>query len=647
MQPGSRRAKVTVFGNPNRVAEVNLDATDGAIVGVNLRRKDGSLITEEDLQAGGVAAAQAFSRDVFARATQEARRQLEFLRGNIDQAIADANAAAQQIRTELLADVADLESQIDTVEDAIFRVDTANPGLLQTIEGIKFDVEDANGFIAESLRADSSVLGSIIVQRLNALKLQVEGAYTALVASEATARQTADGLLTRRADMLDSVLQLTPAAPGQPPSTASSAALSALQTSISSVDGRVTSEATRINSLQAAINSPSTGLAANANNIAQVRAAVTDPGNGQLIAVASALNSIGARVGEAEADVSSLSEVVVGPAGAGQNPPLLARHSLRVNANGRIAGMVFESNQTTSSIDFLANVFRISIGDSPGQSIAPFTVQPDPENGNLPTVFMTNAKIDAARINDLTVNRINGGTIGSQWDMRDANGRIVMRRQGPDGVRRMKVLGAGFSSAANGGPFIEWFGPDNSAGTRDPNTVTAGEAISYVKTNGDVFFAGSITAGPVFNIQQTNSYSPVASLSLQHPGTGRPFKVILSYRCENSGTRLDASPPPLPALPNATLLLTVTGPGGFSFSQSYSVSSVGTRSSAYQSGESPWFYLTEMSLTQTVVLSNVTQAGLYTVTAQITSRSIGAPGGNPGGLDNQSQNITLSASEPV
>lgn len=50
----TRRVKVPLWGNLQRNAVVDLDATEGAIFGVNLRNPDGSLVTAEQFAATGV-----------------------------------------------------------------------------------------------------------------------------------------------------------------------------------------------------------------------------------------------------------------------------------------------------------------------------------------------------------------------------------------------------------------------------------------------------------------------------------------------------------------------------------------------------------------------------------------------------------------
>jgi hypothetical protein len=45
-----KRVKVKLFGFHNRQIDIDADATDGAIIGKNLRWSDGSLVTEDELR---------------------------------------------------------------------------------------------------------------------------------------------------------------------------------------------------------------------------------------------------------------------------------------------------------------------------------------------------------------------------------------------------------------------------------------------------------------------------------------------------------------------------------------------------------------------------------------------------------------------
>lgn len=605
-----RVVKVPLHANPHKVAEIDANATEGAIVGVNLRRKDGSLVTDDDL--GGGQAAQALSRAAADAALAQARRALQTLRGDIDTAIGEAEANVQRIRSEILASVGALETQIDGIEDAIFRVDTQNPGIVQTLQGIKFDIEDADGFIATSLRADTSVLGSIILQRLDGLKVEVEGFAEGLVADEALARVTADGILTRRANVTDALLCVVPPTDPENPATARSLALEAIEQDLQQTASGVTAQGLRISSLETSVNHPGTGLAATASGLNSLTTRVTSA-EGAINAQATQISTVAAAVGEVEADVSELTQVVVGPAGPGQNPPILARRALRVNANGHVIGMVFENNGQTGSVTFVADTFQIT-SPSLTNPVTPFAVLPDPDNGNAPTVYITDAKIQ-----NLTVDQINGGSIRDLWNLDNANGQIRI-----GSGANVKIIGAGFGTSNQ---FIEWFGP--AAGP-----INEANAISYVKTDGSVFFAGSISAGVIFNSQQTNSVAPNASVSLSHISQGRVVTVTVSYLCQISGTR--TQPQASPGNPSAMLSINVAG-------TDYMLPVFGSYSGFGDPGEL-YYFTSDMAGSATFTIP-AGPAGVRNVTASVIARQISGPRGDSFFADSFTQNITITSSE--
>ena len=631
----TRKVKLPLYGNPSKVAEVDVDATEGAVVGVNLRRKDGTIVTEEDLGGQALAAAQAFSTEVLARATSDARRQLEALRGDIDEAIASGNAEVARIRLELLGSINSLETTLEGIEDEIFRVDSNDPGVLQSISGLKFDMYDQAGYIAEQVRLtyepDPLRPPAIFGQRLLAMRASIEGVSGALIASESVIRAQQDLALARRADMLDAVLNLIPAAPNQPPSAARSQALEAieLRTTIGNT-GLPTAVGQRLFALEAALTGGAyTGLGSPAaGSLDQIRVTVNDSERG-VTATASRLDSVQATANGASANVSSLSQVVVGPATVGNPTPLLARHALRVetNAQGRrlVTGMVFDNNGSTTAVDFLANAFRISIGNNPEDAVAPFVVQADPENGNAPTVFMTNAKIDSARINNLTVNRINGGSVASLWNFDNPNG---LMRFVAGGLQR--IMGAGFGV---GNKFVDWVGPAAvPIGSVDTNTAGV---VSYITTSGDFFIAGGIAVGSITNSRQTNSIAPNASVSIDHASLGRQVTVTVSYECQVSGTRTtDQGTPPLPS---GSLLVSLNG-------LNYTLTANGATFSDFDPGGGGYIYSVSLAASATYTIP-AGPPGNRPVSASVASRSIAPVGGNAISLDSFTQNITIITSE--
>lgn len=608
----SRLVKLPLFGNPSKLAEVDIDATEGAIVGVNLRRPDGTIVTEDDLGGGQLMQAVAGTRRVAEQAEASARRALDVLRGAIDQAISDANAEVERIRTEILASVDDLETQINLIDDAIFRVDTENPGLVQTVEGIKFDLLDSSGYVATQLRLITDEPDGIIASRLDALRATVEGYADGLVATEETARISADGVLTRRGSIVDALLQVVDPTDPDDVTTARSLSLEAIEQDISNVAGGLVATGLQVSSLQTTVNNPTTGVVATAGGLSALTTRVTSV-EGVNTAQASQLSSISASLDDVSADVSSLSTVVVGPGTPGTPVPLLARYALRVNANGNVAGMVFSNNGTTSEVVFAADVFQIST-PSLSAPVTPFQVRPDPDNGGTPTVFMTDVVID-----NLTVDRINGGSVRSAWNIDNVDGQIRI-----GSGTNVKIIGAGFGTS---GQFIEWFGP--AAGP-----INEATAISYVKTNGDVFFSGVLAVGSVSNSRQTNSVAPSASVTLDHLSRGREVTVTVSYECQRSGTRTTNQSSP--GTPSGSLSINVNG-------SSQTLTPTGDYFGDFDVGTGYSFAATLTgSATYTIPAA---AAGTRTITASVASRSIGSPGGTSTSLDSFTQNITITTSE--
>jgi hypothetical protein len=535
----TRKVKLPLYGNPGKVAEVDIDATEGAIVGVNLRRQDGSLVTEEDLGGGVLVAAQAASRQAANDALARARRALDFLREGIDREIAAANAEVERIRTEVLASVAGLETQLEGIEDEIFRVDSNDPGLIQSINGIKFDLFDQSGYIAEQARLsyepDPGNPPAIFGQRLLALRGVIEGYSDALIADEQIIRAEQDAVLARRAEITDAVLNIVDPTNPNDPTTARSLALEAIEQDIQATESGLVAQGLQISSLSTTVNSPSTGVAATAAGLTALTTRVT-AAEGNITSTATQLNTLSASVGEVEADITSLSTIVVGPQQPGQNPPVNLRHALRLNANGHVVGMFFGNNGTTGEVTFVADTFQIT-SPSLSNPVTPFIVAPDPDNLNVPTVFITDAKIQ-----NLTVDQINGGRVRSDWIIDDTQGSITLQSGG-----FQKIIGAGFGTA---GQFIEWFGPVGSA-------LNEANAISYIKTDGTAFYQ-QIIAGNVSNFERTTNPGAGASLTVSHQSNGRAVTVNVSYRLEVSTFASAPNPGDDPTI-TVNLLVNVNG----------------------------------------------------------------------------------------
>lgn len=132
-------------------------------------------------------------------------------------------------------------------------------------------------------------------------------------------------------------------------------------------------------------------------------------------------------------------------------------------------------------------------------------------SGVIADLAVTNAKIQT-----LTVGKLSSGTLNA--DIEVGTGRIIW-----DNNTYMKVTGIGFGSSNQ---FIEWFGPSFS----DLNNCTEANAIQYLKTNGDAYFGGALSAGVLKNAAETTDISNDAEVTVGPFGTNGGSKTYnLSY----------------------------------------------------------------------------------------------------------------------
>lgn len=608
-------ARVPVAGGGGRVVDIDPAATDGAVVGVNLRRKDGSIVTESDLGGGGGGAA-GNTRQILDDASATARRRLAEAVAAIDAAIARANALAEEIRTDLMADVNALDLRIDGIDSQIFNESEITPGLVQQISGLQFEITDDAGhvhsYVADQFTAALAEPDGVIAQRLAVTRAEIEDYADALVASEATARAGTDAVLAQRADIVDALLDVVIDGGS---GLASSQALDAIRSDVSVAEGAITANSDAITLLDSRLTTSEGTVAGQATAISNLNTRVTTA-EGTITAQGSSLSALSASVGDVEASVASLDEVVV----SGPNA-ILARHSLLVNANGKIAGMVFNADSETTSIDFLASTFRISTGTNPADAVTPFTVAPDPLNGGVPTVFISDAKIT-----NLEVERINGGTVGANWAM--GSGNTITCESG--GMRR--IMGSGFGDAPDAGAFVDWYGPSASS-------ITRANAIYYMDTAGVVYSAGGVIVGAIVSQQSTTSLSAGASVGLTHIGTRRAVNITISYAYSRSGTRA-GSGSLTPTAPTATLAWSWTDGAGLSGSGSVPISGVGEGSN--ESGTYSFSLSMSGGTSPSVGAGN---SGTISISASLSARSVSVPGGTSSNPDAEYQSISIIASE--
>ncbi len=187
-------------------------------------------------------------------------------------------------------------------------------------------------------------------------------------------------------------------------------------------------------------------------------------------ALASQINTLTTTVNGNTASIATFAETING---------LRARQGVRLDVNGRITGYVQNNDGTQGDFIIVADNFRVV----------------DPDTGA--------AFIDA-----------------DESGLRLRNGRVIM-----DNGVYIKATGVGFGTS---GQFIEWFGPRPAGG--DLALCTEAAALAYLKTNGDAYFGGSLSAGVIRNAARTTDIGAGASITIGPFGTnGNPILVVASY----------------------------------------------------------------------------------------------------------------------
>jgi len=314
--------------------------------------------------------------------------------------------------------------------------------------------------LAKVLVGPSESLGT----RLEAIRVKANENGAAITA-EATARANADGALATRVDGVAAQ------------SAANAAAIVTEQTARANADGALS---TRIDNVQA-----QTGA-----NTAAIQTETTARTNA-VGAVAASVQTLQTKVDGNTASIQTQQQTING---------LSAQYTVKLDVNGYVAGFGLWNQGGSAQFTILADRFALV---TPGKNpVVPFVAD---ANG----VYM-----DTAYIRNLTVDRITGGNINSQWNLINTSGRIVL-----DTGTHMKVLGVGFGANAD---LIEWFGPKMAI-----NECTKFNAITYVGTNGDAYFGGSLRAGTLYNAQRTTNTQVPTDVVLGPYGTNGAAKVVV------------------------------------------------------------------------------------------------------------------------
>jgi len=321
----------------------------------------------------------------------------------------------------------------------------------------------------------------------NGLAATLRGEIGAAVQSEATARVNADGALATKLDLLG-----TTSSDGLAyvlnESTVRLGGGVALGTRLSGIDAR-------IGTAEAAIVSEQTARASADSSLASSLTALQSSLNGNI------------------ASVSTLQSTVNG---------LSAQYGVVLNVNGHITGFRQFNNGASGSFVVTADRFAI-VDPNGGAPRVPFEV-----SGGV-------VRIPDAIIGSLTIGKLTNGQLNA--DMVVGTGRIIW-----DNGTHMKVAGVGFGSE---GQFIEWFGPK-----MDVDQCSEANAITFLKTNGDAYFGGSLSAGTISNAIQTTLVGTSAVVLGPFATQGRPASAIVnasSGMVLATGSTWDAEfPPPDP-----------------------------------------------------------------------------------------------------
>lgn len=257
------------------------------------------------------------------------------------------------------------------------------------------------------------------------------------------------------------------------------------------------------------------GIAGNATAISNLTTRVTNA-EGTITSHSGTLTTLNSSVTTLQGDLNQAELEISGHTTAISNlnsdvATVESRYGVKVNANGHVAGfgLIATSNSygvgdTQFIVD--AGSFKVFNGAS---AVAPFYV-----TGGA--VYM-----QEAHIGSLTIDKLTSGTLSAlvtqngNWIV--GTGKIIF-----DNGTYMKVSGVGFGSSNQ---FLEWFGPRPANG--NVALCTEANAIQYLKTNGDAYFGGSLSAGTLRNAVTSTVIGSSAEAVLGPFGTNGGSKTVV------------------------------------------------------------------------------------------------------------------------
>jgi predicted nucleic acid-binding Zn-ribbon protein len=301
--------------------------------------------------------------------------------------------------------------------------------------------------------------------------------------------------------------------------SANASNITSLQTQVTANDGDISSLSSSVTSLQSSLATTNSNVSANASNITSLQTQVTS-NDGDISSLSSSLTSLTSTVNSNTAAISSeattranadsalstsitnLTSTVNGntssistnaSAIADIEGNAAASYVLQLNANGKVAQMVLESNASsgtgaTSTIAFLADTFKID--NNAGSSVSPFVV-----TGG--TVY-----IDNARITDLSADKIRIDNVTLDTD---GSGNLIIKTEGVNTTQIADRATSVFATATGG---IGYWTIDNLAQTA---IVTTG-VFQAPSATGNTFF---IIGNTYINANSGSSTADWCELQIQ------------------------------------------------------------------------------------------------------------------------------------
>lgn len=204
------------------------------------------------------------------------------------------------------------------------------------------------------------------------------------------------------------------------------------------------------------------------------------------------------------------------------------------------------------------------------------------------------------------------------------------------GGSTMLVWGAPFGSSNQ---FIEWAGPTQT----NLANCTEANAVKYLKTNGDAYFAGSLSAGLLINRGQTTDLSATAQIVVGPFGTnGNPKTIVASY-VYTRDYRANAGTGSISGSGSATIIVERDTGSGWQTIGTFTATE--SERLVRVDGDPAVKDVVRWQMGGSVTVTDNTGAGTMTVRARVSSRSLPSFGGTNITSDSTTQSLGAVSTE--